>query len=952
MSITQEQIIVEFIGDTQQLEPAVDILAKIGVVDKDVAAQFKKANTDYSTRIKLLKEMSSGQEKAAAAQKSSVKTTGDLSKALSGLVSNVKDGAVHEILKGAFEGMNDALVEAGVTLDEFSNKFGQSQNEVSQSGEKGRKSVFKLRTEYHGLLADASAAGGAQTEAGRKILEQAGKIYNEINNVTAASKAFGSDTALFDGVLQGLSSIAAGYQVAVGAAQLLGSEDEDLQKALVELQAIMAVTNGVQQIQVALQKESAFTLSVLNPLQRIWNNYLGQSTGLLRGLKVALAATGIGIFVIAISELVTNWEKYKAVLTGVSKTQGELNKLRTESAKSAAEEKTQASLLVEEYSRVNTSQERRKAIIGELQDISPAYFGTLSKEKTSIDDLTVAYTKYAKAVELKATVDVAAKKIAENNIRLAEIEIGKDLEDQVDIFETIGNTILSFGDNTDFALRQVGTAIKNSKKEIGEITNFNKVLTNEIIKAQQSLDSIGGDPGKKKEKVEKGKSKAEILKEEYENAAKSIEKTASDIRLSISSVEFSDGDKKVFDLQIDIAELQEKLRAAKKFGQDISSLQNDLAGKTIALREANDAAAKQSAKELADEIERKFNSANLALDKSFQNQRENIYDNAKTKEELDKALTGLEQIELQKRKELYTQYGKDTFDIDNQIFEFKRRAREKDLEDQTVYQALLQDLGYNSLQQTSDFLFSLSRDQFAAQEESLLKDLDKRKQAELSNKRLTEEQKQKIDDRYQKEQSKIKNDAAKKQRQADILQASINGLLGITRVLAEVGDPIRRAIAIAQTVITTGLQIAAISAKPLPQFSKGVEYVKGPGTATSDSILARLSRGERVLTARENRDYSPALNIIHKRKLPPSVVNKLLTDPMAGYNGTSKLKVVEKNSSNKINEDRLASKIASGMLAGMEENNRYAKYNKRAAELLEDLVNSQKSNRSRDLRRA
>lgn len=48
-----------------------------------------------------------------------------------------------------------------------------------------------------------------------------------------------------------------------------------------------------------------------------------------------------------------------------------------------------------------------------------------------------------------------------------------------------------------------------------------------------------------------------------------------------------------------------------------------------------------------------------------------------------------------------------------------------------------------------------------------------------------------------------------------------------------------------------------------PGFAKGVEYVNGRGTATSDSIPARLSKGERIVTADKNDKYWDELSAIH-----------------------------------------------------------------------------------------
>lgn len=55
---------------------------------------------------------------------------------------------------------------------------------------------------------------------------------------------------------------------------------------------------------------------------------------------------------------------------------------------------------------------------------------------------------------------------------------------------------------------------------------------------------------------------------------------------------------------------------------------------------------------------------------------------------------------------------------------------------------------------------------------------------------------------------------------------------------------------------------------PVPQFAAG-DMVRGPGTGTSDSILARLSNGEFVMRAAAVRHYGPELlRSINERRLP------------------------------------------------------------------------------------
>ena len=62
--------------------------------------------------------------------------------------------------------------------------------------------------------------------------------------------------------------------------------------------------------------------------------------------------------------------------------------------------------------------------------------------------------------------------------------------------------------------------------------------------------------------------------------------------------------------------------------------------------------------------------------------------------------------------------------------------------------------------------------------------------------------------------------------------------------------------------LLTGLVKGAFSVakSKLLQFAEGTEYVHGPGTETSDSIPAMLSRGERVLTASQNKQINGISN--------------------------------------------------------------------------------------------
>ena len=111
--------------------------------------------------------------------------------------------------------------------------------------------------------------------------------------------------------------------------------------------------------------------------------------------------------------------------------------------------------------------------------------------------------------------------------------------------------------------------------------------------------------------------------------------------------------------------------------------------------------------------------------------------------------------------------------------------------------------------------------------------------------------------RTELEISKIRRQAAIKEKVIQVAQATINGLVAVSKVLA---NPVLAAIVAA----ASALNVAATIATPIPQFRTGVyslgdkpaEKVKGPGTGTSDSILARIANGESIISAQNTQKYN------------------------------------------------------------------------------------------------
>lgn len=203
--------------------------------------------------------------------------------------------------------------------------------------------------------------------------------------------------------------------------------------------------------------------------------------------------------------------------------------------------------------------------------------------------------------------------------------------------------------------------------------------------------------------------------------------------------------------------------------------------------------------------------------------------------------------------------------------ENKAAQKRKELTQFTIDQArVVADTVFTIMQQNRQAIFDAD---MAALEEA--------RERELDNKNLTESQRAQIEKRYKLEEARLKQQAWKQQRDADLAQAVINGALAISRAWT-LGLPAAIPASIAAGVATAA-QIAVIANTKPPKFADGTEFLVGAGTGRSDNNLAYLSHGERVVPASVNSDYYPALSAIHNREVEPTFANNILT---ALANGT------------------------------------------------------------------
>jgi len=143
------------------------------------------------------------------------------------------------------------------------------------------------------------------------------------------------------------------------------------------------------------------------------------------------------------------------------------------------------------------------------------------------------------------------------------------------------------------------------------------------------------------------------------------------------------------------------------------------------------------------------------------------------------------------------------------------------------------------------------------------------------------------EDRLDRLQAK-REQAVQNQKKLAAVQIAINNALSASEAIKVVlesasKDPtggLLTAVRVAGILALIGSTVIGINSAfaSVPAFKEGTDYVQGPGTETSDSITARLSKGERVVNAYQNKDLRSMGIITNKDLVEYAKLGKSVSD--------------------------------------------------------------------------
>lgn len=403
--------------------------------------------------------------------------------------------AKRQAIKDEISQRKALLQEVANTADALQ-KEEQTLNENKAKVEQNAKAKGMLRTQVMNLknsLAEMEQAGKRDTDEFRAMQAELGRLADAMADANTQAKIMSDDYQNMNTVLEVMGGISGAFSAAQGAVGLFAGENENLQKIMVKVQSLMAITIGLQQVAKTLNKDSYTQLVLVRKAKEL--------------LTVAETkfATALGISNVAAKALMATLTLGLSVAI------------------------TAAIALISKF--ISKNREAKKA----QEEFNNKVVEAAAEPVTAITELSTAWNRLGN--------DMAAK--------------NKFIEDNKDRFEDLGFSIRSVKDAEDLLVANKGKFIEACLERAKALAVQELAVEKykEVLKAQQELEATpktklqrGGYYTDGYGVKRKTNAVIEVTNPEWEKAEEAVAKAEREYNALISQqVEFTAKEREILD---------------------------------------------------------------------------------------------------------------------------------------------------------------------------------------------------------------------------------------------------------------------------------------------------------------------------------------------------------------------------------------------------------------------
>lgn len=404
------------------------------------------------------------------------------------------------------QAIKDEIAQRKALLQEVANtadalqKEEQTLNENKAKVEQNAKAKGMLRTQVMNLknsLAEMEQNGKRNTDEYRAMQAELGRLADAMADANTQAKIMSDDYQNMNTVLEVMGGISGAFSAAQGAVGLFAGENENLQKIMVKVQSLMAITIGLQQVAKTLNKDSYTQLVLVRKakeLLTVAETKFATALGISNVAAKALMATLTLGLSVAITAAIALISKFISKNREAKKAQEEFNNKVVEAA---AEPVTAITELSTAWNRLGNDMAAKNKFIEDNKDRFEDLGFSIKTVKEAEDLLVADKSKFIEAC-LERAKALAVQELA--------VEKYKEVLKAQQELEATPKAYVSKKGTDGYGVERKGVIIEKSrdwKKAEDAVAKaereYNALINQQVeftAKEREILDSIGGGADK------------------------------------------------------------------------------------------------------------------------------------------------------------------------------------------------------------------------------------------------------------------------------------------------------------------------------------------------------------------------------------------------------------------------------------------------------------------------
>jgi hypothetical protein len=239
----------------------------------------------------------------------------------------------------------------------------------------------------------------------------------------------------------------------------------------------------------------------------------------------AFMVAGVGLLLLGIQQLVTNWEKISEALGGATAAQRINNKAQQEATASISKELSAADKLGVSLKDETISRQQKVKLIKEFQAAYPSLLSNINLEKDSIASINKQLGDNIQLLQLQAEAKALASIREETYTKKSKLQ----LQLQQEAIENATSATITYGESAENGFLGFNSAAENAANASKKLSDFNNNSTKSLDRQIKSIDQSEKSLLKKIDALKKtGAATGELTVEEQKAAdrAKQAEEDA------------------------------------------------------------------------------------------------------------------------------------------------------------------------------------------------------------------------------------------------------------------------------------------------------------------------------------------------------------------------------------------------------------------------------------------